>query len=730
MNNGLDDATIAAVVGADHADPFAVLGMHAVAGQLCVRAFVPGAETLAVIDPGSGETIADLARVHPDGLFAGDCGPRRDPFPYLLYATRSGGAWTFDDPYRFGPVLGEVDEYLLGEGSHHRAYERLGAHVIEHQGVAGTSFAVWAPGARRVSVVGDFNDWDGRQHAMRQRGHTGVWEIFAPGVGDGVPYKYEIKSEDGAILPLKADPFGFGAEVPPKTASVVRDIRRFAWSDDAWMSRRALANERAAPISIYEVHAGSWRRTDDDKPLTYEALAEELVPYVKDMGFTHIELLPISEHPFDGSWGYQPIGLFAPTSRYGSPSDFKTFVEACHRAGLGLILDWVPAHFPSDAHGLARFDGTHLYEHADARQGYHPDWHTLIFNYGRTEVAQYLLNNAIFWLDRYHIDGLRVDAVASMLYLDYSRKAGEWVPNKFGGNENLAAIAFLKRTNEVVYAEHPGIVTIAEESTAWPGVSQPTDAGGLGFGYKWNLGWMHDTLEYMGREPVHRKHHHHQMTFGIHYGFSENFILPLSHDEVVHGKGSLLSRMPGDTWQQFANLRALYTFMWTHPGKKLLFMGGEFAQGREWNYNASLDWHLLDIDYHRGVQALVCDLNTLYRQLPALHRLDCEAAGFAWLEANAASESVLAFVRNGGSEDAPAVVVCNFTPVPRERYRVGLPCAGAWTEKLNSDANTYRGSGLGNLGQLTAEDMPWHNQPYSAQVVLPPLAGIVLLPAD
>jgi len=715
------------IVAADHPDPFAVLGLHETGGRMVVRAFVPGAAAVEVIGPESDETLADLACLHDAGLFAGPVGKRKTRFAYRLRARRGDATWTLEDPYRFPPLLGELDAHLWGEGAHLDAFDKLGAHIMEVEGIQGTRFAVWAPNAVRISVVGDFNDWDGRRHVMRHRGGGGLWEIFLPGVGEGAHYKYEIKGRDGTVLPLKADPFGFGAEVRPQTASVVRDLGRFEWRDADWMNARAESVRRDRPVSIYEVHLGSWRRSGAGPGdyLSYRDLAVQLVPYVKDLGFTHIELLPISEHPFDGSWGYQPIGLFAPTSRYGTPDDFKAFVEACHGAGLGLILDWVPGHFPTDAHGLGNFDGTHLYEHADPRQGFHQDWNTLIFNFGRNEVANYLLSNALFWLRRYHIDGLRVDAVASMLYLDYSRRAGEWVPNREGGNENLEAIAFLRRMNEVAYGADDSIVTIAEESTAWPGVSQPVYAGGLGFGYKWNMGWMNDTLRYMGRDPIHRRYHQNEMTFGIHYGFSENFILPLSHDEVVHGKGSLLGRMLGDDWQRFANLRAYLTFMWTHPGKKLLFMGGEFAQVREWNHDSSLDWHLLDDARHRGVQTLVRDLNGLYRELPALHQRDCEATGFQWIESQAPDQSILAYARWGNNGAAPVVVVCNFTPVLHRDYRVGLPRAGQWIERLNSDAEIYGGSNQGNLGKIASQAVPSHGQPQSMAITVPPLATVV-----
>ena len=603
----------------------------------------------------------------------------------------------------------------------------MGAQVIELDGVQGVSFAVWAPNARRVAVVGDFNGWDGRCHPLRLRHECGVWEIFIPGIGEGECYKYEIKGAHGELLPLKADPYGFAAEHPPRTASVVRRTDNFEWDDDAWMEQRTRRQDRSAPISIYELHLGSWRRDveDGNRYLTYRELAVQLIPYIKEMGFTHIELLPISEFPFDGSWGYQPIGMFAPTSRFGTPEDFKYFIESCHKAEIGVLIDWVPGHFPTDPHGLGHFDGTHLYEHEDPRQGFHQDWNTLIYNYGRSEVANYLLNNALFWLDRYHIDGLRVDAVASMLYLDYSREEGEWVPNQYGGNENLEAIAFLRRMNELVYEKLGGVMTAAEESTSWPGVSHPTYLGGLGFGYKWNMGWMHDSLGYIGKEPVHRRYHHNEMTFGLLYAFAENFILPLSHDEVVHGKGSLLARMPGDSWQQFANLRAYYGFMWSHPGKKLLFMGGEFGQGREWNHDQGLDWHLLDVHWHEGVRRLVSDLNALYKDLPALHQRDCEAGGFQWIKANDADESVFVFLRRGDPVSAPVVVVCNFTPILRENYQVGVPDEGFYSERLNTDAGVYGGSNQGNSGGIGSVSTSWDGMPHSISITLPPLSTVI-----
>ena len=646
---------------------------------------------------------------------------------YRLRAeTGQGQVWDFDDPYRFGRLLGEIDEYLIGEGNHHDLWRVLGAHPGEREGIAGTRFAVWAPNAERVSVVGGFNGWDGRRHPMRRLGISGVWEIFLPGVGEGEIYKYEIRATGGAILPLKADPVGFGAEHPPQTGSVVRRAGGQVWQDAPWMKARGQRNAIDAPISIYEVHLGSWRRAEGGaRPLSYTELADQLVDYADWMGFTHIELLPITEHPFDGSWGYQPVGMYAPTIRHGTPQEFAALVDAAHRRGIGVLFDWVPGHFPTDPHGLGRFDGTALYEHADPKEGFHVDWNTLIYNYGRAEVANYLTANALYWLEEYHLDGLRVDAVASMLYRDYSRKEGEWVPNRDGGRENYEAIAFLRETNRLAYAANPGIMTVAEESTAFPGVSRPVDAGGLGFGYKWNMGWMNDTLGYIQKDPVYRRHHHNQLTFGLAYAWSENFILPISHDEVVHGKGSMIGKMPGTAWEKFANLRAYYSFMWTHPGKKLLFMGQEFAQGREWNHGASLDWHQADDPQHRGIQHLVRDLNRLYRETPALHRTDCSPDGFEWLEADDAENSVIAFIRRGAAGDPAVVVAINFTPVERNAYRVGFPAAGRWDEIFNSDAAAYGGGDRGNGGAVTAEAVAWHRQPQSSAIVLPPLAAVV-----
>ena len=720
---------IDALLRGEHDNPFYLLGMHREPpdDDVVVRTFQPQATHVWVIDAATGEAAAELERVHPSGFFAGRTG-RSERFRYRLRREAAGRTVEFEDPYRFPPVLGELDLYLWAEGRHLRAYEKLGAHAREIEGVAGVAFAVWAPNARRVSVVGPFNNWDGRCHPMRRRVEGGVWEIFIPGLSVGELYKYEVKGAGGELLPLKADPFALQCEHPPKTASVVGHLgERYRWRDEPWMASRARANARSAPISIYECHLGSWARVPEEggRPLRYSELAERLVAYVKDMGFTHVELLPISEYPFDGSWGYQPIGLFAPTSRFGSPDECRALLDRFHEAGIGVLLDWVPGHFPSDAHGLAHFDGTALYEHADPRQGFHRDWNTLIYNYGRNEVANFLTASALFWLDRYHIDGLRVDAVASMLYLDYSRKAGEWIPNRYGGNENLDATAFLRRMNELVFAEHEGATTVAEESTAWPAVSRPTYVGGLGFGYKWNMGWMHDTLRYMSREPIYRRFHHNDLTFGLLYAFSENFVLPLSHDEVVHGKGSLIGRMPGDRWQKFANLRAYFGFMFAHPGKKLLFMGGEFGQEREWNHDGSLDWHLLNDASHRGVQDLVRDLNHLYRGSPALHELDCEAQGFEWIEASDSDNCVLSFLRRDRTGERVAVAVCNFTPVVRYGYRLGVPKPGRYLERINTDSAVYGGSNVGNAGGVAAAPTSSHGRPHSIEITLPPLATLI-----
>lgn len=706
-------------------DVFALLGLHEWGpGQFVLRAFLPGATRVEVIGARDDALLGELAEVR-DGVFAGLIAADAR-FKYRLRVHFGDYVEVREDPYRFGTTIGEMDLYLFGEGRHERLYDWLGAQVMEVDGVPGVRFAVWAPNARRVSVVGEFNFWDGRNHMMRKHIPSGVWEIFIPHLPVGSLYKYEIKTRDGHLLPQKADPVGFAAERPPQTASRVVDTRNYVWNDTAWMNNRAHQSAIDRPISIYEVHLGSWRR-DPQNPaeyLTYRELTDQLIPYVLNMGFTHIQLMPISEYPFDGSWGYQPVGLFAPTSRFGDPADFMHFVDSCHQAGLGVLIDWVPGHFPSDGHGLARFDGTPLYEHADERQGFHPDWNTYIYNYGRCEVANFLFANALFWLERFHVDGLRVDAVASMLYLDYSRKHGEWIPNSYGGRENLEAIDLLKRVNQKVYERFPDIMMVAEESTAWPGVSHPVHAGGLGFGYKWNMGWMNDSLRYMSNDPIHRQYHHHDLTFSLLYAFNENFILPLSHDEVVHGKRSLLDKMPGVGDQKFANLRAYYAFMWAHPGKKLLFMGGEFAQGVEWNHNVSLDWHLLDVHFHQGVQRLVQDLNRLYRECPQLHRHDCNPQGFEWVDADDRHNSVFAFIRKADN-CAPMLIVANMTPVLREGYRLGVPSAGYYRELLNTDARLYGGGDYGNGGGRVAESEESHGRPWSISLTLPPLATLV-----
>ena len=725
----LGDDDVCAICQGRHGDPFAVLGPHAGAdGQPWVRAFLPGAASVVVV---SGARAWPLTLRDPAGLFEGPSGAQG--LYQLRVRWKDGNESLVEDPYRFGAVLGDVDVWLLSEGSHLRPYEILGATQRQMGGVDGTSFAVWAPNASRVSVVGDFNHWDGRCHPMRLRRECGVWEIFLPGVQGGARYKFELLDGAGRLLPQKVDPYARQAELRPATASVVAAMPAVAPPSPA----RQAANALDAPMSIYEVHLSSWRRRPEEagRWLNWDELADELVPYAQDMGFTHLELLPVTEHPFDGSWGYQTLGLYAPTSRFAQPEDaaqgggaagFRRFVDRAHAAGLGVLLDWVPAHFPSDAHGLVQFDGTHLYEYADPREGFHNDWNTLIYNFGRTEVRNFLVGSALYWLERFGVDGLRVDAVASMLYRDYSRKAGEWIPNAHGGRENLEAIAFLKRTNEVIGGERPQAVTLAEESTAYPAVSRPTYAGGLGFHYKWNMGWMHDTLQYMARDPIHRPYHHGEMTFGLVYAFNENFVLPLSHDEVVHGKGSLLAKMPGDEWQRFANLRAYYGFMWGHPGKKLLFMGCEFAQSREWNHDQSLDWHLLQHAPHSGVQRLVRDLNQLYKSSPALHSQDFTGEGFEWIDHDDARRSVLSFLRKGRGGER-MLVVCNFAPTVHQGFRLGVPAAGQWRERLNTDSTHYGGSNVGTpFGAAHSQPVASHGRAQSIVLNLPPLASVFL----
>ncbi|GES44166.1 1,4-alpha-glucan branching enzyme GlgB [Rhizobium dioscoreae] len=713
---------IAAILAGTHSDPFAVLGVHKTDDGYVARCFILGAEavTATALD---GSVIGELACLDPAGFFSGDVKLAKQQ-PVRYRARRGDAEWAVTDPYSFGPVLGPMDDYFARQGTHLRLFDKMGAHPLKHEGVQGFHFAVWAPNAQRVSVVGDFNNWDGRRHVMRFRADSGIWEIFAPDVPAGVAYKFEIRGHDGVLLPLKADPFARRSELRPKTASVTTNELLQVWDDSAHREHWASVDQRRQPISIYEVHAGSWQRRDDGSMLSWDELASRLIPYCVDMGFTHIEFLPITEHPYDPSWGYQTTGLYAPTARFGEPEGFARFVNGCHKVGIGVILDWVPAHFPTDEHGLRWFDGTALYEHEDPRKGFHPDWNTAIYNFGRTEVLAYLLNNALYWAEKYHLDGLRVDAVASMLYLDYSRKHGEWIPNEYGGNENLEAVRFLQSVNTRIYGAHPGVMTIAEESTSWPKVSQPVHEGGLGFGFKWNMGFMHDTLSYLAREPVHRKYHHNELTFGLIYAFSENFVLPLSHDEVVHGKGSLIAKMSGDDWQKFANLRAYYAFMWGYPGKKLLFMGQEFAQWSEWSEERALDWNLLQYRMHEGMRRLVRDLNFTYRSKPALHARDCEGEGFEWLVVDDFENSVFAWLRKAPGEK-PVAVITNFTPVYRENYTLRLPAEGRWREILNTDADIYGGSGKGNGGRVQAVNA---GGGVHAIITLPPLATIMLEP--
>ena len=717
---------IGALLAGHLTDPFHFLGLRQHPDGFALNVFVPGADSVTCITGKATKTALEPVPDAP-GLFTALL--KKDQ-SYRLSAVAGDNAWTFEDPYRFGRVLSDDDLHFVGEGSMHRLWKTLGAHVTAIDDVPGVHFAVWAPNAERVAVVGDFNTWDARRHGMRRLGPSGIWEIFVPGVMPGDVYKYAIRGAGGVDLPLKADPVGFGSEHPPRTGSIVRDIAGHDWADGAWMDTRAARHNTDVPISIYEVNLASWKRAGGNRPLSYEELAADLIDYVADMGFTHIEMMPITEHPFDGSWGYQPIGMYAPTIRHGTPDEFRALVTAAHGRGLGVLLDWVPAHFPTDEHGLAQFDGTHLYEHADPREGFHQDWNTLIFNFGRREVVNFMTSNALYWLEEYHLDGIRVDAVASMLYRDYSRKDDEWVPNAHGGRENLEAIAFLQGVNKFVYGQDASVMTVAEESTAFPGVSRPVYHGGLGFGFKWNMGWMNDTLRYMEEDPVNRKYHHHLMTFGIHYAFSENFVLPISHDEVVHGKGSMLNKMPGNDWEKFANLRAYYGFMWSHPGKKLLFMGQEFAQRDEWNHDQSLDWHLLDAPAHLGVQTLVRDLNALYRKTPALYVNDCRPSGFAWIDGGDMENSIYVYQRIGAPGDPRAIVVLNMTPVERPDHRIGLPGPGFWREALNTDAAEYGGGGRGNLGGVHAEDVEWMGQDQSAHVTLPPLSAIILIEGE
>jgi 1,4-alpha-glucan branching enzyme len=724
--SGLPPDELNSFLSATHADPFRVLGPHRLGDDLAIRIFRPDAKTVEILVNGQAtDGKIEAERIHRDGFFCANVpGATRDLDYRLHFVAHSGAEWTARDPYRYGPIMGEVDLHLFAEGQHWKIYERFGAHLRTIDGERGVYFAVWAPNAQRVSVVGDFNNWDGRVNPMRKLLGAGVWELFLPGVGENTHYKFEIRAPNGAIL-LKSDPFAFFNQHGVSTSSLVYDLSRYQWNDHEWMETRRTRDLPRSPISIYEVHLGSWQRRADEgnRFLSYIELAQTLLPYVLEMGYTHIELLPIAEHPFEGSWGYQVTNYYAPTSRFGTPDELRHFIDKCHQAGIGVIMDWVPAHFPKDAHALAEFDGTDLYEHMDPRQGEQQDWGTLIFNYGRNEVRNFLIGNALFWLDKYHVDGLRVDAVASMLYLDYSRKEGQWIPNVYGGRENLEAIYFLKRFNEVCYEHFPGIMTIAEESTAWPGVSRPVYLGGLGFGFKWNMGWMHDFLQYMSLDPIYRRFHHGNITFSLLYAFHEHFILVLSHDEVVHGKSSLISKMPGDEWQKFANLRMFYAWMYGQPGKKLLFMGGEFGQWHEWNHDKSLDWHLLQEPRHDGLRRLVQHLNYTYKNEPALWQQDDTYEGFEWIDFHDADNSVVSFLRRS-KEGETVVFVVNATPVVRHDYRLGVPEAGFYQEIINTDGETYGGSNVGNYGGTKSENSAWMGREHSILIHLPPLATV------
>ena len=737
MRSQVDVKTIAPVVHGYHENPSEVLGPHEIVENgrraLAVRAYLPDSQQVWLVDSKRGLS-QPMRRIHPAGLFEAICTTEiKDPSLGLSYQFRAinqaGEQSTMHDPYAFPPLLSDYDLHLLGEGRHWDSYERLGAHRRECNGITGINFAVWAPNAESVSIVGDFNKWDRRIHAMRKLIPSGIWELFVPELPLGTLYKFSVKSRGGNVIE-KCDPYGFAAEVPPRTANLVVDLDAYHWSDADWMTTRKRHNGLDAPVSIYEVHLGSWRRNQngDGEWMNYRELAHQLVDYCKQMGYSHLELMPVSEHPFTGSWGYQTVGYFAATSRYGAPDDFKYFVDHCHQNGIGVLIDWVPGHFPKDSHGLDLFDGTALYEHADPRQGEHPDWGTKIFNYSRNEVCNFLLSNALFWLDKYHIDGLRVDAVASMLYLDYSREEGDWIPNQYGSRENLAAISFIKEFNEQVHLQYPGTLTIAEESTAWGGVSRPTYLGGLGFSLKWNMGWMNDTLRYMRHEPIHRGYHHDELTFSLIYAFTENFALPFSHDEVVHGKGSLLDQMSGDLWQRFANLRLLYGYQWTHPGKKVQFMGGEIAQWNEWSCDGELQWDLLQLELHQGMQKLVADLNGVYRREPSLHQVDFDSAGFEWIDSHNHNDSVLVYIRRAKDPSDFVVVAANFTPVVRENYRLGLPEGGWYDEIFNTDSTFYGGSNVGNGPGIQAVEKESHGRQFSAEFTLPPLAVVILKP--
>ncbi len=721
------------IVNNNHADPFALLGMHVVSEDgkklVEVRSFLPEAKAAWVVDERTG-SLYPMENSYRFDFFSART-PEKSPFPYRIKIKKYDDTEDeFRDPYSFLPVLTDYDLHLIGEGTHYKKYEKLGAHVTEINGVSGVHFAVWAPNASNVSVIGNINNWDRRRHPMRLLGQSGIWELFIPGIGSGEVYKFFIKSRYNNFEAEKSDPYAFYFEQRPKSASVVHDINTYTWNDSAWIENRPQKNWMGAPVAVYEVHLGSWMRVPDEENrfLTYGELADTLIPYVKEMGYTHIELLPVCEHPLDASWGYQTIGYFAPTSRHGSPEEFMHFVDQCHQNQIGVILDWAPAHFPKDGHGLGFFDGTCLYEHEDPKKGEHRDWGTLIFNYARNEVRNFLISNALFWIEKYHIDGLRVDAVASMLYLDYSREAGDWIPNKYGGRENLEAIDFIKQFNEVTHGYFPGILTIAEESTAWPSVTKPVYLGGLGFDMKWNMGWMNDMLGYVTKDPLYRKYHQNNLTFGLLYAFTENFMLVLSHDEVVHGKRSMLNKMPGDIWQKFANLRLFYGFMYGHPGKKLLFMGGEFGQWDEWNFDRSLDWHLTQFGQHSRLQKYMQDLNRLYVSEPAFFEMDNDWQGFEWIDFRDTDNCIVSFIRRSKDPADHMVVVCNFTPVPKDAYRVGVPEAVYYREVLNSDSREYWGSNLGNQGGLHSAAIPWHGQPCSMEIVVPPLAVVFFKP--
>ncbi|PID58067.1 1,4-alpha-glucan branching enzyme [candidate division KSB3 bacterium] len=732
MNTTVTAQDMASIEKVECQDPFATLGMHQVKyngkNAIAVRALFHDVQKSFVYDP-ARDTLTPMNRISDAGFFEAVFPDTQDFFPYQLETVDAQGKRTrFDDVYSFPPVLSEDDLYLYGEGKHYKIYDKLGCHLIDLQGVQGALFAVWAPNAKRVSVVGDFNGWDGRKHPMRLRGMSGIWELFIPDMKEDELYKYEVQTSLGHLY-LKTDPFAFYCQQRPETSGIVKSLDRFEWTDREWIERREKSNPLQQAIAVYEVHLGSWMRIpeENDRFLTYRELAERLIPYVKEMNFTHVELLPVAEHPFDGSWGYQVTGYYAPSSRFGTPEELMYFINACHNAGIGVLVDWVPAHFPRDAHALAYFDGTFLYEHADPRQGEHKDWGTLIFNYGRNEVRNFLVANALFWFEKYHLDGIRVDAVASMLYLDYSRNEGEWVPNRFGGRENLEAIEFLKECNTKIYEQFPGVMSIAEESTSWPGVTQPVHLGGLGFMFKWNMGWMNDMLTFMEKEPIHRKYHHNMITFALLYAFHENFMLVLSHDEVVHGKRSLLDKMPGDVWQKFANLRTLYGFMCGHPGRTLLFMGGEFGQWLEWSEAKSLDWNLLEYDPHRQLKDFVRDLNGLYQSEPALFKHDADHQSFEWIDFHDSDNSVISFMRRNLEEKNETLIfVCNFTPIPRNGYRIGAPLPGSYKVLMNSDDRKYGGSGAGNYAPLMADGIPWQGQPYSLELSLPPLGTLIL----